>query len=82
MRALPGGQQFESAISQTADGGQVDSPERCEPAAKQIIEWLAEDRENRDAQQRLPIERPSTRRSLNMARPGLPLLVISGGRPG
>jgi hypothetical protein len=46
MRALPGRQQLESAISQTADGGQVDSPERGEPAPKQITERLAEDCEN------------------------------------
>ena len=46
MRALPGRQQLESAISQAADGRQVDSPERGEPAREQIIEWLAEDREN------------------------------------
>jgi hypothetical protein len=45
MRALPGRQQPESAISQAADGGQVDSPERGEPAPKQIIERLAEDSE-------------------------------------
>jgi hypothetical protein len=46
MRALPSRQQLESAISQAADGGQVDSPERGAPAPEQIIERLAEDREN------------------------------------
>jgi hypothetical protein len=46
MRALPGRQQLESAVSQTTDGGQVDSPERGEPAPEQIIERLTEDREN------------------------------------
>jgi hypothetical protein len=45
MRGLPGRQQLESAISQAADGRQVDSPERGEPAPEQIIERLAEDRE-------------------------------------
>jgi hypothetical protein len=46
MRTLTCRQQLESAISQTADGGQVDSPERGEPAPEQIIERLAEDCEN------------------------------------
>jgi len=46
MRALPGRQQLESAISQAADGGQVDGPERGEPAQEQIIERLTENREN------------------------------------
>jgi hypothetical protein len=67
MRPLPGRQQLESPVSQAADGGQVDSPERGEPAPEQIIERLTEDRENRDSQQGLPVERPGTRGPLNMA---------------
>ena len=39
------------------------SCERSEPAAEQIIERLAEDGEDRDAQQRLPVQRPGVRGS-------------------
>ena len=46
MRTLPGGQQLKSAISQTANGEQVDSPERGEPAPEQTIQRLAQDGEN------------------------------------
>src|SRR6202050_121331 len=65
--ALRGGQQLKSALSQPARSGQVDGAERGEPAAEQIIERLAENAEDRDAQQRLPVKRPGPRRSLHMA---------------
>jgi hypothetical protein len=42
VRALRGGQQLESALSQPARSRQVDGAERGEPAAEQIIERLAE----------------------------------------
>jgi hypothetical protein len=48
VRALRGGQQLESVLSQPARGGQVDRAERGESAAEQIIERLVEDREYRD----------------------------------
>jgi hypothetical protein len=38
----------------------------CEPAAEQIIERLAEDCKDRDAQQRLPVQRPGARGPLNV----------------
>jgi hypothetical protein len=56
VRARRGGQQLESALSQPARSGQVDRAERGEPAAEQVIERLAENGEDRDAQQRLPVK--------------------------
>jgi hypothetical protein len=50
VRPLRGWQQLEPIGIQPADGGQVDRAESGEPTAQQVMERLAENREDGDAQ--------------------------------
>lgn len=56
VRAQRCGQQTESVLSQVADSWQLDSTEGREPAAEQIIKRRVKNREDRDAQQWLPVK--------------------------
>ena len=64
MRPLPGNQQLEPALAQAASGRQVNRAEAGEPARQQLLQCDLQNREDRDAQERLPVQRPGPGGSL------------------
>lgn len=67
MRTLTSGQDLESVFGWPPGCGQVDRVEGGEPAAEQLIKRHVENGEDRDTQERLPIQRPGAGSSLRVA---------------
>jgi hypothetical protein len=59
VRAQAGRQQFEATVEQPGGCRRVDYAVRGEAGAEQLVEREVEDGEDRDAKQRLAIERPA-----------------------
>ncbi len=55
MGPLPGSQQLEPVLAQSASGRQVDRAGASEPSSQQLIQRDPQDREDRDTQEGLPI---------------------------
>jgi hypothetical protein len=67
VRPLAGGEQLESVLVQLASGRKVNRAKASEPALEKLVERNSEDREDREAQQRLSVQRPGPSSSVSMA---------------